>query len=1047
MGESSPELPRSTPEDAGYVVGERLDGRGRAQRWALEGGRQLWRLERADERVALRLRQLAEDGVGGFVDGGRDDAGPWLVRHLPRETLDQLRRREPSAMAWRRAVGVVERVARALAACEARSLFPGAVTPSAVMATEEGDEVRVVLPADALVGAMVGAPAPRGGTETGPKALLWSPPEKLDDALWDAASNRYAAGVLLYDLLSGRHPFSGAGLRHALREARQVEAAPFAKEVARALPAGLQSLCLRLIARDPDRRPATARAIAEQLESVARGEALVDDDRPSLESGIAVRGDEADEAPVSERPEPSRRDGPVAPPEAPVEERLDVPWLLATLSRGRLRLLPVAVGLVACALGVAFALGAPDGVAGEGEAATERPTVGAQQPVVAETTLAEDCASCHPSHAAQWSQSVMGHSVKSPLFNALEALIEEQVGRDRDCPGGAGILRRADPATACRSPQTGLAVTGAGGEHWCVNCHAAGDNLASAMPPWEGRPGGDPRTRHPVKDLIGDVALEGISCAFCHQVHGPVGPNGSPGYQGNPTWRSFVTGATFRSRPEDLRGELGIANSGYLLDPFELLLGSRALPTERVALTPSGFAAHARPTDEAKRYLASSQFCGSCHDVRLFGTDVIGGRQGEHFKRLRNAYSEWVDWADTERAAGRQPASCQDCHMSAYPGVCEPGTRPDDDPIHESCPDGMRFAPRKPGARTSGRVAQSSAEAQAVSPHYFAGVDLPLAPEIADEALDQEGLDPTGIPLSARRRRDMLLRVSMELGLGEARRSRGELEIPVWVENVGAGHKVPAGFSQEREIWVHLRVEDGAGRVLYEVGRVERNDEDLHDKVFLRVNTDPDRLDALGRPEGLFGADVRDGPDVPEWSPPVELGGDRFRGRGLINFQNGFLRCVRCLGPVGPDGRCQDFGSRHRAERFADGDYDLDTGECRSNLSGSAALLETYFPVGSLDADRGLPKAPDAIIDSRSLTPGRRVEYTYVLPTRGRQGPFRVTARLMFRSFPPFLVRAFAEYEAKQAARGRRPGGPLVTFDMMDRLERVVVDRASLVVP
>jgi hypothetical protein len=53
----------------------------------------------------------------------------------------------------------------------------------------------------------------------------------------------------------------------------------------------------------------------------------------------------------------------------------------------------------------------------------------------------------------------------------------------------------------------------------------------------------------------------------------------------------------------------------------------------------------------------------------------------------------------------------------------------------------------------------------------------------------------------------------------------------------------------------------------------------------------------------------------------------------------------------------------------------------------------------------------------------------------------------MFRAFPPYLVRAFAEYEANMARRGRRPSGPLVTFEMMKRLERVLVDRAALVVP
>ena len=97
---------------------------------------------------------------------------------------------------------------------------------------------------------------------------------------------------------------------------------------------------------------------------------------------------------------------------------------------------------------------------------------------------------------------------------------------------------------------------------------------------------------------------------------------------------------------------------------------------------------------------------------------------------------------------------------------------------------------------------------------------------------------------------------------------------------------------------MHLRVTDGAGSVVYEVGRVDRDDEDLRDKLFLRVTTDDRALDGRGRPLGLFGADVADGPDVPRWNPPPDLGGTRFRGRGLINFQNGFLRCVVCIGEI-----------------------------------------------------------------------------------------------------------------------------------------------------
>ena len=211
------------------------------------------------------------------------------------------------------------------------------------------------------------------------------------------------------------------------------------------------------------------------------------------------------------------------------------------------------------------------------------------------------------------------------------------------------------------------------------------------------------------------------------------------------------------------------------------------------------------------------------------------------------------------------------------------------------------------------------------------------------------------------------------------------------------------------------------------------------------MNVRGDAVDGKGRPLGLFGADIREGPDAPEWQPPPILGGASFRGKGLINFQNGFLRCVRCIGTIGPSGACEALPGQdgQRADRFADGDYDLDTGECRSNLRGLSAFIETYFPVGALDASRGVAKGPDAIIDTRSVPPGVPLRYTYELPTSGRRGPFRVEARLLFRAFPPFLVRGFADYEREQARRGLRPSGALVTNDMLARLEVVELARAT----
>ncbi|HEY3497255.1 MAG TPA: hypothetical protein VGK73_21305, partial [Polyangiaceae bacterium] len=271
--------------------------------------------------------------------------------------------------------------------------------------------------------------------------------------------------------------------------------------------------------------------------------------------------------------------------------------------------------------------------------ATERRALGFSDSAAA-------CESCHPRQASEWRRSVMAHSSTSPLFQSLELLIQEQVGKSRDCPNGAGVLRRRDPATDCRDRESGRSLTGSGGEGWCVNCHAPGERLGRVLPAWDARSLG-PDNR-PLGELLSPAGRDGIGCTFCHQVSAPGHAAGlrAAGQLGNASWLSVASGETFSFRPtaDDRRGSIG--NSGYALDA-RVLLGDA--PEEE--LVPGG--AHRALSDETRAYLASSEFCGTCHDVRLFGTDVLGAARGEHFKRLRNAYSEWADFARAEERLGR----------------------------------------------------------------------------------------------------------------------------------------------------------------------------------------------------------------------------------------------------------------------------------------------------------------------------------------------------------------------------------------------------------
>lgn len=1016
---------------------------GDARRWSSTDGQEVWRVGSVEQ--AERLLAWGQMGVGGIDRGGIDVEGPWLQRRPVAAILSEVWRRPVNAG---QAVTIVQGLASILAVCEAKSWFAGPLLPRHVVL--EGNDVWWLAPFG--VGAQLNA------TDLEPpQQTRWIAPEQAGGDAWNSAGDRYVLALILYRLLGGEHPFARLGLRRGW-DAQRMGPPPLPPEVVNELPAGLASLTLRWLDPDPQRRPHSA---ATMLDELSR-----------------YREDSCNEDPYVERTrresQPDRR-GPEGlaqssiAPHRSVEALQGARQISVEGTNGHARALDVPIGhggrrsvVRGPSTGSSTGKDSPS-PALQGRAwwlvlpfitglaalwipptpstspSTKPVVVGSMQPLTRDSLRPDDCASCHPDQTGQWQASVMAHAVRSPLFQALEMVIQEQGGRSRTCPNGAGLLRPAEPQTACRDV-SGLPITGSGGALWCVNCHSPGVNTSLAagrsVPAWNGFAARS-ASRFPVRDLLSAGAMEGISCVTCHEVHGPVRPGDAArgDYEGNPDWVGTRTGTRFDARPEDALGRFGIANSGYAIDEARFL-----------SITAIEGRPHQKPSPETAAYLRSSEFCGSCHDVRLFGTDARGVARGEHFKRLRNAYSEWVDWAAAERVQGRTPASCQDCHMSAFPGTCAPAelidtaVPTDAVALQRACPPGWGFVRADPGERVEGSVATGAWAP--ISTHYFSGVDVPLSPDYPTDVVHEPGVDGHGIPRAVTARRDLLLGSTFRLDVDARSRGRG-LEVDVELENIGAGHKVPAGFSQEREIWVHLRVTDARGRVIYEVGRVDREDEDLHDKR-ISANVDDGQTDGLGRPLGVFGADVVDGPDVPQWRGA----GEQWRGRGLINLQNGFLRCVQCRRGVGPDGRCVTIPGVdvRRADPFEDGDYDPESGACISDLVGEDRFLEVYFPVGSLDARRGVFKGPDAIVDDRSLAPGRPRTYTYEL-SRGGEGPLTVEARLLFRAFPPFLLRAFIAYEAAATAAGRRPSGPLIDERALERLEVVELHRIVRTVP
>ncbi len=94
------------------------------------------------------------------------------------------------------------------------------------------------------------------------------------------ASDRYALAVVAYELLTGSRPFSGGPpTAQALQHARDTP--PRASQADPELPAAVDGVLSRGLAKDPDRRPATASELVAGLEEALNGGgAKVDPTRP-----------------------------------------------------------------------------------------------------------------------------------------------------------------------------------------------------------------------------------------------------------------------------------------------------------------------------------------------------------------------------------------------------------------------------------------------------------------------------------------------------------------------------------------------------------------------------------------------------------------------------------------------------------------------------------------------------------------------------------------------------------------------------------------------
>jgi len=218
-------------------------------------------------------------------------------------------------------------------------------------------------------------------------------------------------------------------------------------------------------------------------------------------------------------------------------------------------------------------------------------------------------------------------------------------------------------------------------------------------------------------------------------------------------------------------GHYQIGTNRLIFGPYEDVL---TMPMRR----------HVDYTPVHGAHVQDSALCATCHTLFTPIVDAAGKVAGEFPEQV-----PYLEWRNSDHArAGRH---CQDCHMPRVDEAVKVSSRP------------PWLEPRAPFWK-----------------HQFVGGNAFMLGLLADNAkaldanADAHQFKPMIDQARAQLRRAAQLTVSGE-------RQGGQLTLRVVVENL-SGHKFPTGHPYRRA-WLHVRVANAKGRILFESGAVDKS--------------------------------------------------------------------------------------------------------------------------------------------------------------------------------------------------------------------------------
>ena len=177
-------------------------------------------------------------------------------------TLKQYMERR-GRMDWRESLHFITQIMRGLSHAHSRGIIHRDIKPQNIMVLRDGS-VKV---ADFGIACL--ANAGQTLTQEALGSVHYISPEQARGDRIDARSDIYSAGVVLYEMLTGRLPFEGdSAVSVAIQHLSSVPLAP--RDIDPSIPEPLELICMKAMNSDPNKRYASADAMIEDLEKFRR---------------------------------------------------------------------------------------------------------------------------------------------------------------------------------------------------------------------------------------------------------------------------------------------------------------------------------------------------------------------------------------------------------------------------------------------------------------------------------------------------------------------------------------------------------------------------------------------------------------------------------------------------------------------------------------------------------------------------------------------------------------------------------------------------------